>query len=221
MNRIASFLAILISIAACALAALAFQQSGALPVGSAQAPSSDSSAARVQALERQVADLEASIAHVREQLAQPATAAAMADDQVKEVVRSELRDQMARFRQSFGGGNNGRSQQPEDPQATQRELIDTVGVDQAKAEKLTQLMDQNRTAIREIMRNGESWEQNATKVQAERDKLEAQAAEMLSAEEVVKYKAWQEKRQASRSQRWGRGGGGGDAPPEQPKGTSF
>ncbi len=112
------------------------------------------------------------------------------DEKVREILRDEMRAQFERFRRDRGdrgdragrGGRGGR----ETPEA----LRERVGLDEEKAEQLTQIQTRLREGIGSIWREGRDRgrDKNMELMRALQKKAEEEIAKLLTPEEMEKYR---------------------------------
>lgn len=145
-----------------------------------------------------------------------AVQAGLGEERVREILREEMQAQMARFAGGRGApGGGGR-------QDTPTALRETVGLDEKKAEQVAQIYQKMSEDVRNIWREnrGGDRDKNVELMRELQKKTEGEIAKLLTAEEMEKYRQWQQSR-SRRGRRGGRDRGGRreePAPRAQPAG---
>lgn len=215
-----SFLALLIACLSLGLAYVAYQENGHDQGSVAREQQVND---RVTALEKQLAKatddnkaLRQSVAALEAKPAPtpaPAVAASggMSEQQVKDLVQSELRQQMQQFRNRGPGGQGGQNG-PGGNMPTTEEirtvLKDQVGVEGEKADQAIKMMEEFRTSVRDIWTNnkGGSRDQNVALMREAEKKAETDLATVLDEGQMAKLKTWRDQL----ARRGGRRGPGGN-----------
>jgi hypothetical protein len=161
--------------------------------------------ARVAELSAQTGRLAREIAAVAKEPRAPAAArlaeprAAVDEEAVRELVRDELREQFERLRRR--GPGQGRRTTPED-------LRGRVGLDEENAERVAEMLEREGERIRDIWRGnrGGGREENVELMREVQRETEAKIAEILTPDQMQKYREMREAGHQGRGR--GRGPGG-------------
>lgn len=121
------------------------------------------------------------------------------------------------------GGAGGGAQFAQRRQEMQQQMIKEVGLNPTQVKQLDAVRQSSRSMMPNVFRNPKlSWEQKRAAMQQMRQAEQQSISKFLSAEQMTKYTAFQEKMRAQMRAQWGGGrggpGGGGWGGPGGPGG---
>jgi outer membrane murein-binding lipoprotein Lpp len=142
-------------------------------------------------------------------------------DQVKDLVRTEMQEQMTQWRGRQRGGQGGQAGAagvPTTPEEQKAWLKDNAGIEGEKAETVIASMTELRDTIRGIWRDnkGGSRDANVELMRLETEKADQKLVGVLSAEELTKLKAARDQLLNPQRRREGQGQDGQPVPPPAP-----
>lgn len=214
MRHLLSVLLILLTVAALGVSTVALQHTRELQASLEDTSKQQAEAGKLVAeLSKQLSDEDKQLDDLKKKMgdtpAPASTTAAVDDAHLKELIRAEL----GTMRNFGGGGQGGRRMNFNDPAVVARQLQDTVGLSEAKANELAPLIQQAMTEIRPLFQQGASPDEIKAKVKEATADLEAKSAALLTPDEQAKFVAYIDQRSAMMTRGGRRRNNGQGAPP--------